>query len=248
MKKAGILCASLLGAALTLGMVRAADASAWTDAVADTSRPAGDRAQDALRKPAETMAFAGIKPGQAVADFLPGGGYFTRLFSDVVGPSGHVYMLETTRWGADNIAADQKVIDEGRSNVSLDTAAFGTFHLPAPVDLFWTSRNYHDLLVAKYGAVDMAAFNRHVYESLKPGGLYLVLDHSAAAGTGASQAPVLHRIDEGFVRRQVEEAGFKFEGSSPLLRNPADDRKTSVFDKGIQGHTDQFILKFRKPA
>lgn len=248
MKKAAILGVSLLGAVLALGMAGGARASIWTEAVADARRPVDDRAQDALRKPAETMAFAGIKPGQVVADFLPGGGYFTRLFSDVVGPSGHVYMLETTRWGAENIAADQKVIDEGRRNVSLDTAAFGTFHLSAPVDLFWTSRNYHDLLVAKYGVVDMAAFNRHVYESLKPGGLYIVLDHSAAAGTGASQAPLLHRIEEDFVRRQVEQAGFKFESASPLLRNPADDRKTSVFDKRIQGHTDQFILKFRKPA
>jgi predicted methyltransferase len=235
-------------AALLAAMLGTAQASVWSDAVAEKMRPADDRKQDALRKPAQTMAFAGVARGQAVADFLPGGGYYTRLLSGVVGPSGHVYMLETTRWGQENIDSDQKVIDEGRSNVSLDKAAFGEFHLDAPVDVFWTSRNYHDLLVAKYGVVDMAAFNAHVFASLKPGGVYIVLDHSAAAGTGATQAPVLHRVDEDFVKSQVEAAGFKFEGESQILRNPADDRSKAIFDKAIQGHTDQFILKFRKPA
>src|SRR5258708_24048126 len=217
-------------------------------AIADPRRPADQVAQDALRKPAETIAFAGIKPGQQVADFLPGGGYFTRLISPVVGPSGHVTMLETTRWGAENVASDEKVIDQGYKNVSLDTAAFGDFHLATPVDAFWTSRNYHDLLIAKYGVVDMAAFNRHVFASLKPGGVYIVLDHSAPDGTGAKLTATTHRIDEALVKSQVQAAGFKFEGESALLRNPADDRKLSVFDKKIQGHTDQFILKFRKPG
>ena len=210
-------------------------------------RPADQVAQDALRKPAETLAFAGIKPGQQVADFLPGGGYFTRLISDAVGPTGHVTMLETTRWGADNIASDQKVIDDGYKNVSLDTAPFGQFHLAAPVDVFFTSRNYHDLLIAKYGVVDMAAFNKQVFAALKPGGVYLVLDHSAPDGSGSSTTATTHRIDEALVKSQVEAAGFKFEGESNVLRNPGDDRKLTVFDKKIQGHTDQFILKFRKP-
>jgi len=217
-------------------------------AIADPKRPADQVAQDALRKPEQTLVFAGIKPGQQIADFLPGGGYFTRLFSDVVGPSGHVTMLETTRWGAENIASDQKVIDDGYKNVSLDSATFGQFTLAAPVDVFWTSRNYHDLLIAKYGDVDMAAFNRHVFASLKPGGLYFVLDHNAPDGSGTSLIATTHRIDEALVKSQVEAAGFKFEGESSLLRNPADDRKLPVFDKTIQGHTDQFLLKFRKPG
>jgi len=157
-------------------------------------------------------------------------------------------MLETSRWGAENIASDQKVIDDGYRNVSLDTAAFGQFKLATPVDVFWTSRNYHDLLIAKYGVVDIAAFNRHVFASLKPGGLYIVLDHSAPDGTGSSLTATTHRIDEALVKSQVEAAGFKFEGESGLLRNPADDRKLSVFDKKVQGHTDQFLLKFRKPG
>ena len=238
-----ILMTGMALVALSLG----AHATSLKEAMADPKRPADQVAQDSLRKPAETIAFAGIKPGQQVADFLPGGGYFTRLFSDVVGPSGHVTMLETTRWGADNIASDQKVIDDGYKNVSLDTAPFGQFHLAAPVDVFFTARNYHDLLIAKYGVVDMAAFNKQVFAALKPGGLYIVLDHSAPDGSGSSTTATTHRIDEALVKQQVEAAGFKFEGESALLRNPADDRKLTVFDKKIQGHTDQFILKFRRP-
>ena len=239
-------------AVLVLAALLAAAPQAWAvtvrAAIADPRRPADQVAQDALRKPEQTLAFAGIKPGQQIADFLPGGGYFTRLFSDVVGPTGHITMLETTGWGAENIASDQKVIDDGYKNVSLNTAVFGRFTLAAPVDLFWTSRNYHDLLIAKYGVVDMAAFNRHVFASLRPGGLYIVLDHSAPDGTGSGLTATTHRIDEALVRSQVEAAGFKFEGESTALRNPADDRKLSIFDKKIQGHTDQFLLKFRKPG
>lgn len=238
-----IVMAGMALMALSLG----AHASSIKEAMADPKRPADQLAQDAARKPAETLAFAGIKPGQQVADFLPGGGYFTRLLADMVGPSGHVTMLETTRWGADNIASDQKVIDDGYKNVSLDTAPFGQFHLAAPVDVFFTARNYHDLLIAKYGVVDMAAFNAHVFAALKPGGVYLVLDHSAPDGSGSATTDTTHRIDEALVKKQVEAAGFRFEGESAVLRNPADDRKLSVFDKKIQGHTDQFILKFRKP-
>jgi predicted methyltransferase len=240
--------ALVLALAVSLAAAPQAWATTMKAAIADPKRPADQMAQDVLRKPEQSLVFAGIKPGQQVADFLPGGGYFTRLFADVVGPTGHVTMLETTRWGAENIASDQKVIDDGYKNVSLDTAAFGQFTLAAPVDLFWTSRNYHDLLIAKYGDVDMAAFNAHVFSALKPGGLYLVLDHSAPDGSGSSLTVTTHRIDEALVKSQVEAAGFKFEGESALLRNPADDRKLSVFDKKIQGHTDQFLLKFRKPA
>jgi predicted methyltransferase len=238
-----ILMTGMALVALSLG----AHASSIKEAMADPKRPADQVAQDAARKPADTIAFAGVKPGQRVADFLPGGGYFTRLLSDVVGPSGHVTMLETTGWGADNIASDQKVIDDGYKNVSLNTAPFGQFHLAAPVDVFFTSRNYHDLLIAKYGVVDMAAFNARVFAALKPGGVYLVLDHSAPDGSGSATTASTHRIDEALVKSQVAAAGFKFEGESAALRNRADDRKLSVFDKKIQGHTDQFILKFRKP-
>src|SRR5215469_5791110 len=133
-------------------------------AVADPSRPGDDRKLDANRKPAEVLAYADVRPGETVGEFLPGGGYYTRLLSDIVGPNGKIYALETTTWGADNINAAQAVLHEpGRSNVSLDLAPLGQFHLPEQVDMFWTTINYHDLHIPKYANVDMTAFNKHVF-------------------------------------------------------------------------------------
>jgi predicted methyltransferase len=217
-------------------------------AVADPSRPADDRKLDADRKPALVLAFSGVAPGQSVAEFLPGGGYYTRMLSDVVGPTGHVYALETTTWGKENTDATSHVLGEpGRTNVTLDLAPLGVFHLGTKVDLFWTSDNYHDLHVPKYANVDMPAFNKMVFDSLKPGGVYLVIDHAAAAGAGTTQAPTLHRIDKQAVIAEVTAAGFKLDGESTVLANPADDHTRSIFVPALHFKTDQFILKFRKP-
>jgi predicted methyltransferase len=217
-------------------------------AVADPSRPADDRKLDADRKPAEVIAYADVKPGQRIGEFLPGGGYYTRLLSDIVGPSGKIYALETTTWGADNINAAQAVLHEpGRTNVSLDLAPLGQFHLPEQVDMFWTTINYHDLHVPKYANVDMMAFNRHVFDSLRVGGVYLIVDHAAPDGTGATLSPKLHRIEKATVIKEVTAAGFKLAGESDILHNPADDHTKVVFDPSIRFKTDQFILKFVKP-
>ncbi len=218
-------------------------------AVADASRPADDRKLDPDRKPGEVLAFAGVRPGEAVGEYLPGGGYYTRLLSDVVGPRGTVYASETTTWGQGNVDAAKKVMAEpGRGNISLDTAPLGTFHPPpAKVDLFWISDNYHDLHVPKYANVDMAAFNKAVFDSLKPGGVYLIIDHAAAAGTGATLSPTLHRIDKATVIAEVTAAGFRLAGESDILRKPGDDHTRTIFDPAIHFKTDQFILKFRKP-
>jgi predicted methyltransferase len=217
-------------------------------AVADSSRPADDRKLDADRKPGEILAYAAIRPNEIVGEFLPGGGYYTRLLSDIVGPGGKVYALETTTWGKDNVEATKAVLAErGRSNVVLDLAPLGSFHLPEKVDLFWTSLNYHDLHIPKYANVDMTAFNKLVFDSLKPGGIYFIVDHASAPGTGASLSPTLHRIDEATVIQEVTAAGFKLVDKSTILRNPADDHTKVVFDPAIRMKTDQFILTFRKP-
>jgi predicted methyltransferase len=218
------------------------------NAVANSARPADDRKLDADRKPAEVLAYADVKPGQKIGEFLPGGGYYTRLLSDTVGPGGKVYALETTTWGADNINAAQAVLHEaGRSNVSLDLAPLGQFHLPEQVDMFWTTINYHDLHIPKYANVDMMAFNKHVFDSLKPGGSYLIVDHAAADGTGATLSPKLHRIEKATVVKEVTAAGFRLAGESDILHNSADDHTKVVFDPSIRFKTDQFILKFVKP-
>jgi len=218
------------------------------NAVSDISRPAGDRKLDGDRKPAEVMSYAGIRAGETIAEYLPGGGYYTRMLSDAVGPNGRIYALETTTWGADNINAAEAIPGEpGHANVAVDLAPLGQFHLPEQVDLFWTSLNYHDLHVPKYAHVDMMAFNKHVFDSLKPGGFYFIVDHAAADGTGATLSPKLHRIDKATVIAEVTAAGFKLAGESDILHNPADDHTKVVFDPSIRWHTDQFILKFVRP-
>ena len=240
--------ASLILVCLVGGAAAAAGPPAYViKAVADTRRPADDRKLDDDRKPAEVLAFAGVKPGQVVGEYLPGGGYYTRLLSDVVGPRGKVYALETTTWGQKNIDATRQVLAEGRPNVSLDLAPLGDFHLPEKVDVFWTTLNYHDLHVEKYAKVDLSAFNRHVYDSLKPGGLYFVIDHAARPGRGAADAPTLHRIEKATLVSEVTAAGFRLEGESELLRHPDDDHSKIVFDPSVRMKTDQFILKFRRP-
>lgn len=246
MKSRFLVKALLLAVWIVPGAAIAAVPDTVAKAVADTTRPDADRKLDANRKPADVLAAVGVKPGETVGEYLPGGGYYTRMLSDIVGPTGKVYALETTTWGDDNVNATKKAI-ASLGNVTLDLAPLGDFHLPQKVDLFWTSLNYHDLHIPKYAKVDMAAFNKHVYDSLKPGGTYVIIDHAAASGTGATLSPKLHRIDEATVVKEVTGAGFKLESESNILRNSGDDHAKVVFDPSIRWKTDQFILLFRKP-
>jgi predicted methyltransferase len=251
-----LILAAALAAALTLGATCASAASIPANiaaAVADTGRPEADKQRDANRKPAETLAFTGIKPGEQIAELIPGGGYFTRLFSKAVGGSGHVYAVVPARSpdapaDVPDFAARVKVIaaDPNYANVSVVVEPFSQLSVPAPVDLVWTSQNYHDL--HNFPGIDVGVFNKMVFDDLKPGGIYLVLDHSAAAGSAGRDTKTLHRIDPETVKAEVLAAGFVFVGSSDLLRQPADNRSLKVFDPAVRGQTDQFILKFRKPA
>jgi predicted methyltransferase len=218
-------------------------------AVADAGRPEADRARDAERKPAEMLALAGIRPGSVVIEMLPGGGYFTRIFSKAVGPTGHVYAEIGNlppRPGAPPPPVTVIAADPAYSNVTVTTSPFTALTAPTPADVVWTSQNYHDLHLARFN-LDVAAVNRSVFNALRPGGLYVVLDHAAAPGSPVTVADTLHRIDPAIVRREVEAAGFVFVSESNAVRNPADPHTANVFDPAIRGHTDQFILVFRRP-
>jgi len=217
-------------------------------AVADPARPAEGRAADPLRKPTETLAFSGVKPGMTVGEFYPGGGYFTRMISGVVGPAGHVYGLENQGWkGA--VKADQDLFKECPkcTNVTMDAQPFGTVAFPKPLDLAWVTQNYHDLKIAEYGTVDTVAFNRAVYKALKPGGIFFILDHQGPANLTEEQIAKMHRINRDLVVKEVTSVGFKLVAEGKFLRRPGDDHTLSIFDKAIQGHTDQYALKFVKP-
>lgn len=220
-------------------------------AVADPAR-AADQSNDARRKVAAVMAFAEVKPGQKVVELIPGSGYFTRVFSAIVGPQGHVYTVwpnEYAKEDADDVAGSQKLAaDPHYANVSVLTQPANQLSAPAPVDLVFTSQNYHDYPDKFMGKVDPAVLNKQVFDALKPGGLWVIIDHVAPAGSGMADTDTLHRIDPAIVKKQVEAAGFVFDGESNALRNPSDPHTIKVFDKSIRGHTDQFIYRFRKPA
>jgi predicted methyltransferase len=223
-----------------------------TQAIANPSRPDADRQRDPDRKPAETIAFSKMRPGWKVADIIPGTGYYDRIFASVVGPKGHVYSFYPAE--LKNVRKDLALPPDGTSpflGAANDTAIVkpvNDFAAPEPLDLVWLSDNYHDLHDPFFAPADLAQVNRAVFRALKPGGIYLIIDHAAPAGSGFADTNTLHRIDKAAVVSEVEAAGFKLIGESKALANPADDHTLRIFDPAIRGHTDQFALEFRKPA
>jgi predicted methyltransferase len=233
------LMGTALAGLLLLGVPALAQApsASITAAVADAGRPDADKAQDVNRKPAETVAFAGVRPGMKIAELAPGAGYYTRILAKAVGDNGKIY----TYAGRPALPTNPPVA----ANVTPVAGANADFAVPEPVDMVWTSRNYHDFQNAP--GVDMVAINRKAFAALKPGGIYLVLDHAAAADAADDVHNTLHRSKEAVVRQQVEAAGFRFVSSSDILRNPADDKTKRVQEQDVRGKTDQYILKFQKP-
>jgi predicted methyltransferase len=208
-------------------------------AVADSGRPAVDTYRDDRRHPAQTLAIAGVAPGMTIAELIPGNGYYTRILSRAVGPKGRVYTVPFS----EPRASFSKAIaaDPAYANVTLISGAPLTIGVPALVDMVWTTQNYHDIRQGR------ALLNKAVFDALKPGGIYFIVDHSAVAGAGEDVLLSLHRIDEAVVKREVLAAGFVLEAESPLLRNSADKRTQMVFDREVNRAADQFVLKFRKP-
>ncbi len=241
--------AALFGASLAAAQPVPANIAA---AVADPGRPSEDVARDPERHPGQSLAFAGLKPGDSVADLIPGTGYFTRIFSKAVGPTGHVYAIVPQelagRFPKGLTALNALAADPAYANVTVLVEPINEISAPGPLDLVWTSQNYHDMHDSFFAPADLAKVNQHIFAALKPGGVYLVLDHADAPGTGLRDTETLHRIDPEVVKTEVTAAGFHLEAKSDLLRNPADDHSLKVFDPAIRGHTDQFIFKFLKPA
>lgn len=244
----------LFGLGLTFGAAAAAAIPAYIEkAVSDSARPATDTSRDANRHPAELLAFAGIKPGMKVVDLLPGGGYFSRIFARAVGPTGHVYSYVSSANDArikarggdpDNQLANLKAV---YSNLTVLHGPLTAFATPQPVDLVWTSDNYHDLHNGPTAAADLPAINKAIFAALKPGGIFMVIDHRAAKGAGPGVTSTLHRMDEDIAKKEIEAAGFHLVAESSILANPSDDLSKKVFGPGEHDRTDQFVLKFQKP-
>jgi predicted methyltransferase len=236
------MLAGALGVALAIGGAAVAAKVDLAAVLADAGRPDADKARDADRKPAELMAFAGVKPGAKIAELAPGGGYFTRLLSPAVGPAGKVYAMagKPSQALTDYAAA--------HPNVAIVTIQPGEIKAPEPVDIVWTTLNYHDFKNNKVGDADVASLiNAAAFKALKPGGVYLIVDHQTAKGAGATQTSTLHRIEDVVVKQEVEAAGFKLDATSPLLAHAGDDHSLKVQETGVRGKTDQFVLRFRKP-
>jgi predicted methyltransferase len=253
MKFNSLLVVAVVAAAWTsLPAKAASEVPAYiTAAIADAGRPPEDKAQDANRKPAEVLAFAGIKPGDKVVDLMPGSGYYTRIFSKIVGPKGVVYAVQPTE--IDKVAPKGlKALrtfagTPAYANVVVLVQPVAAIAIPQRVDMVWTSQNYHDLHNPMMGSPDMAKIDKSIFNALKPGGIFLVLDHAAAAGSGIADTNTLHRIDPAVAKTEVTAVGFEFVGDSDILRNPDDNHSLAIFDKSIKGKTDKFIDKFRKP-
>jgi predicted methyltransferase len=210
--------------------------------LADPSRPDADKARDADRKPAEVVEFARVKPGDKVAELAPGGGYFTNILSAVVGPKGKLYAITSRPSEA------VQALAKARPNVVITAAQPATIPVPEPLDVVWTTLNYHDFKNQKIGDSDAAqTYNAAAFNALKRGGTYFIVDHEAGPGKGASVTSTLHRIESETVKREVEKAGFRLEARSDILRHPADDHSQRVIETGIRGKTDQFVFRFRKP-
>jgi predicted methyltransferase len=229
---------------LSAGAAAAAAAPAYvTAAVADASRPATDTERDANRKPAEVLAFAGVKPGMVVGEIMPGRGYYTRLLAKVVGPTGKVYAMVPQPF------AQMGEGLKGIPNVIVQTTPGVAPSAPEKFDLLWTSENYHDFHMSRPGQppADVAPFNKAAFDSLKPGGIFIVEDHALAPGAGAAGI-ALHRIDPQQVKAEMAAAGFKLVGESSVLKNPDDAHTIEAHDPAIRGKTDKFLMKFQKPA
>ena len=214
-------------------------------AVADSARPAADKALDANRRPAEVLSFAGVKPGMVVAELGSGGGYYTRLLAKAVGPSGKVYAVATNAQAARPGGLDGlNALAAAYPNVKVVSVDYPTMALPEKVDLFWTTENYHDFHngpTANVPGLDKAVFN-----NLKPGGIFYVEDHSAAPGAGLEAASKLHRMDEAVAKSELTAAGFRIDAEGDLLHSTSDDRSTRNSE---EGHfvTDRFMLRLKRP-
>ncbi len=220
-------------------------------AVAAPNRSDADRALDAGRKPAETLAFFGIHPGARVAELGAGGGYTSELLARVVGPTGRV-------WGQNSTFLLERFAEKPWSERLATPALANVVRLDRPfddpfpedvtnLDAVLIVLFYHDTVWQK---VDRARMNQAVFRALRPGGIYGVIDHAAAAGRGSLDVETLHRIEESVVVREIEAAGFKLVGAAAFLRNPDDAHDWNDSPRAAaerRGTSDRFVLHFEKP-
>jgi len=248
---------SLAAASMLLAGCQKAEApcsfsqEALDKALADPGRKQDRDTADARRKPGPLIALAGVKPGDKVLDLIPGSGYWTRIFSKVVGPQGKVYAVWPQAYAREamgDVAGLKKMsADKYYGNIVTEVQPSTTLIAPEPLDVVWTSQNFHDYPDEFMGKGDPSQLAKDAFKILKPGGTFMVIDHMAKPGRGVADTDTLHRIDPAIVRKIGEGAGFRFAGESNVLNNPADPLDIPVFAPSIRGNTSRFAYKFVKP-
>lgn len=218
--------------------------------VLDPRRAAANRAQDEGRQPAEILAFAGVKRGHVVADFMAGGGYYTELLAIAVGPKGFVLSMNPP--GFHDLKKWEPLL-KAHSNVAPLVRPVHEMRLaPRSVDMIFTHLVFHDLWWESdrfnFKRVDTDAMLANWYSALRPGGMVIIIDHAGPAGDIRATVDKLHRMNPADARAQMERAGFVFDGESSALRNASDDFNLDVFNAKVRGKTDRFVMRFRKPA
>ena len=212
-------------------------------AIDNPARPTEQRVRDANRKPAELLMLSRIKPGQTVVEFASFGQYFTSFLSNIVGPKGKVYMYDLPY--TDKRAGDgSRAFVAAHPNSQYQLVDYNAIQLSDGVDEVFMVMYYHDLSINN---IDVAALNAKIFKALKPGGIFFVVDHNAAPGSGRRDTNKLHRIDPALIRSEVQAAGFKLEKESDILARSTDDHTQMVFAPGLRGLTDQSVFVFRKP-
>jgi predicted methyltransferase len=213
-------------------------------AVEAPGRSAEQKARDFNRKPAEVLALSGVKPGDKVVEFASFGQYFTAMLSDIVGSKGMVYMYDLP-YTEQRAGAASRAFVAAHPNSKYELVDYNAIKLPQDVDVVFNVLYYHDLPLNN---VDTAVLNKKILDALKPGGIFFIVDHNAAPGSGTRDTKQLHRIDPEVIKKEVTAAGFELVEDSKLLAHAGDDHTKMVFTPGTRGTTDQSVLKFRKPA
>lgn len=253
MRRLPIILFCLFIAATTHAGETTASNNAVQQAISHSDRRDADRKNDSFRKPEAVLNFFQLAPGQIVLDVFAGGGYYTELLARSVGAKGRVDAFNNKAYvnyiGAELTARleQQRLPNVRRIDIEVDELALEPKHY----DLIFASMAFHDVYYADHAegwpAMDRMALYRKLFQALKPGGVLAVIDHSARAGRGSEDSKSLHRIEESLLRRELEQAGFRFDASSEVLRNPQDDRSLSSFEARIRFQTDRFVLRFKRP-
>ena len=230
---------------IALTLLLAISIGAATTAFSQSPQSAPPALDPAWKVP-EVIAFIGLKPGDKVADIVAG--RLTASLAKAVGPSGKVYAVETAEVVKRHpeILSMMNALATQSPNVVVSDDPVASA-LPSGLDAVFIRQNYHDLYDKFMGPADVPAFNKMVFAALKPGGIYVVLDHVAAAGSGIGATETLHRIDPARVKADMLAAGFKLDAESSILADKSDDHTKNVFDPSVRGHTDQFLYRFKKP-